>query len=150
MIRRPPRSTLSSSSAASDVYKRQEHPVAVQRLSVRDSAGPRDTRAGRGDGREANLLEDPGGPGVPGVGEHEAGACVQGKEGGCLIGRRSGCHERTASTSACDTPLETWVHPDPRSKKTSARAGRVARAASVAAASYDTKSSSGSPVSTTP
>src|SRR5664280_3836668 len=28
MIRRPPRSTLSSSSAASDVYKRQEHDTA--------------------------------------------------------------------------------------------------------------------------
>ena len=30
MIRRPPRSTLSSSSAASDVYKRQTHNLAVK------------------------------------------------------------------------------------------------------------------------
>eukprot|EP00658_Telonema_sp_P-2_P037949 TRINITY_DN27284_c0_g1_i1.p4 TRINITY_DN27284_c0_g1~~TRINITY_DN27284_c0_g1_i1.p4 ORF type:complete len:107 (-),score=56.30 TRINITY_DN27284_c0_g1_i1:614-934(-) len=33
MIRRPPRSTLSSSSAASDVYKRQEHPGGVDTLT---------------------------------------------------------------------------------------------------------------------
>eukprot|EP00656_Telonema_subtile_P043290 TRINITY_DN49668_c0_g1_i2.p1 TRINITY_DN49668_c0_g1~~TRINITY_DN49668_c0_g1_i2.p1 ORF type:complete len:151 (+),score=9.97 TRINITY_DN49668_c0_g1_i2:67-519(+) len=32
MIRRPPRSTLSSSSAASDVYKRQDHPTALPTL----------------------------------------------------------------------------------------------------------------------
>ena len=34
MIRRPPRSTLSSSSAASDVYKRQE----LDRIPFRDSS----------------------------------------------------------------------------------------------------------------
>src|SRR5664280_3865079 len=32
MIRRPPRSTLSSSSAASDVYKRQAHVLVVERM----------------------------------------------------------------------------------------------------------------------
>src|SRR5674536_280241 len=35
MIRRPPRSTLSSSSAASDVYKRQEVLAGLQWLTVR-------------------------------------------------------------------------------------------------------------------
>src|SRR5674536_408216 len=45
MIRRPPRSTLSSSSAASDVYKRQvdpQHPrvrVAVWAVTVLDQVG---------------------------------------------------------------------------------------------------------------
>src|SRR5665648_294543 len=34
MIRRPPRSTLSSSSAASDVYKRQIHIVLTQNLDL--------------------------------------------------------------------------------------------------------------------
>src|SRR5665648_1259453 len=34
MIRRPPRSTLSSSSAASDVYKRQEDGTATETLNV--------------------------------------------------------------------------------------------------------------------
>ena len=70
-----------------------EHRVAVQRSSVRDSAGPGDARAGRGDGREADLLEDAGGAGVPGVGEHEAGPGVQGEEGGRLVARRSGGHQ---------------------------------------------------------
>eukprot|EP00828_Plagiopyla_frontata_P045660 TRINITY_DN7879_c0_g1_i1.p1 TRINITY_DN7879_c0_g1~~TRINITY_DN7879_c0_g1_i1.p1 ORF type:complete len:174 (-),score=38.81 TRINITY_DN7879_c0_g1_i1:65-586(-) len=34
MIRRPPRSTLSSSSAASDVYKRQEEALKIQELNM--------------------------------------------------------------------------------------------------------------------
>jgi hypothetical protein len=50
-----------------------EHPLLVQRFSVRQSAGPRDARAGRSDGREADLLKDAGGTGIPGVGEHETG-----------------------------------------------------------------------------
>src|SRR4029079_614343 len=80
-----------------------EHPVAIQRSSVRESAGPGDARAGRGDGREANLLEDTGGTGIPGVGEHEARTSVQGKEGGCLVGRRSRRHEAAEWTSAVST-----------------------------------------------
>src|SRR5665648_78570 len=35
MIRRPPRSTLSSSSAASDVYKRQHQPLFMNSLHMR-------------------------------------------------------------------------------------------------------------------
>src|SRR5665648_585232 len=52
MIRRPPRSTLSSSSAASDVYKRQPHcrlvGAAVEILHRHDpfTAGPADDTAG--------------------------------------------------------------------------------------------------------
>src|SRR5665648_1053401 len=41
MIRRPPRSTLSSSSAASDVYKRQDHHRAAERDQLLDSEGVR-------------------------------------------------------------------------------------------------------------
>eukprot|EP00658_Telonema_sp_P-2_P030514 TRINITY_DN23015_c0_g1_i3.p1 TRINITY_DN23015_c0_g1~~TRINITY_DN23015_c0_g1_i3.p1 ORF type:complete len:104 (+),score=23.16 TRINITY_DN23015_c0_g1_i3:100-411(+) len=54
MIRRPPRSTLSSSSAASDVYKRQEHnqgPPPGQPECIRRSApsqGDHDHRVCRG------------------------------------------------------------------------------------------------------
>src|SRR5674536_375176 len=41
MIRRPPRSTLSSSSAASDVYKRQLHPRAASQFAdLAASVGP--------------------------------------------------------------------------------------------------------------
>src|SRR5665648_579915 len=36
MIRRPPRSTLSSSSAASDVYKRQLHQIALAKRLLAD------------------------------------------------------------------------------------------------------------------
>ena len=74
-----------------------EHRVAVQRPAVRDPARPRDARAGRGDGREADLLEDAGGPGIPGVREHEAGTGVQGEEGGGLVGRGSGGHPHIIS-----------------------------------------------------
>ena len=35
MIRRPPRSTLDRSSAASDVYKRQDHVLPAQRVEAR-------------------------------------------------------------------------------------------------------------------
>jgi hypothetical protein len=94
----------------------KKHPVAVQRSSVRDSTGPSDAR-GHGDGREADLLEDRGGPGVPGVGEHEAGTGVQGKEGGCLVGRRCGGHEPTTSTSANDTPQDNRAYPGPQSER---------------------------------
>src|SRR5664279_5170039 len=38
MIRRPPRSTLSSSSAASDVYKRQEQPFQYATVNASDVA----------------------------------------------------------------------------------------------------------------
>ena len=38
MIRRPPRSTLDRSSAASDVYKRQEFDTAETRLTVAKAA----------------------------------------------------------------------------------------------------------------
>ena len=60
----------------------------VSRSSAPPSGTPQrpgDARAGRGDGREADLLEDAGGAGVPGVGEHEAGTGVQGEEGGGLV-----------------------------------------------------------------
>src|SRR5680860_1918637 len=40
MIRRPPRSTQSRSSAASDVYKRQAHPCAAATLFPRSVTGP--------------------------------------------------------------------------------------------------------------
>eukprot|EP00657_Telonema_sp_P-1_P011923 TRINITY_DN774_c0_g1_i2.p1 TRINITY_DN774_c0_g1~~TRINITY_DN774_c0_g1_i2.p1 ORF type:complete len:156 (+),score=69.20 TRINITY_DN774_c0_g1_i2:123-590(+) len=43
MIRRPPRSTQSRSSAASDVYKRQEKVVLAQRVSRFLSSGGRET-----------------------------------------------------------------------------------------------------------
>ena len=89
---------------ASDV---PEHRVAVQRSPVRDSAGPGDARTGRGDGREADLLQDAGGAGIPGVGEYEPGTTVQGKKGCCLAGRRSGDHEATVLTSAKDAPPES-------------------------------------------
>src|SRR5665648_1299266 len=39
MIRRPPRSTLSSSSAASDVYKRQGYDMDYIKVKMRDTAG---------------------------------------------------------------------------------------------------------------
>src|SRR5674536_369232 len=50
MIRRPPRSTLSSSSAASDVYKRQENTLPVQHhhahmlALMADNSLPQDSR----------------------------------------------------------------------------------------------------------
>jgi hypothetical protein len=71
-----------------------EHRVTVQDFSVRDSAGPSNARAGRGDGREADLLENASGPGIPGVREHEARTGVQGEEDGGLVGGRSTGHER--------------------------------------------------------
>ena len=75
-----------------------EHRVAVQRSSVRDPAGPGDARAGRGDGREADLLEDAGGPGVPGVGEHEAGTRRAGRGG------RLPCRSKVRSAPTHDRP----------------------------------------------
>src|SRR5664280_505496 len=45
MIRRPPRSTLSSSSAASDVYKRQEVIVLIQHVRVKPRKVSCDTSA---------------------------------------------------------------------------------------------------------
>src|SRR5664280_3921457 len=53
MIRRPPRSTLSSSSAASDVYKRQGMTIRFSEQDVRsmgrDAAGVRGVRLKAGD-----------------------------------------------------------------------------------------------------
>src|SRR5665648_591401 len=51
MIRRPPRSTLSSSSAASDVYKR--------RASVLTAREAHDLVAGQARVRSASILADP-------------------------------------------------------------------------------------------
>src|SRR5664279_1231885 len=86
MIRRPPRSTLSSSSAASDVYKRQVLARAGQgRIALadrrchlcRDPAarqGPAVGRAARGDGvgGAARPAGQPPGKGPPGAGPLEA------------------------------------------------------------------------------
>src|SRR5665648_565289 len=68
MIRRPPRSTLSSSSAASDVYKRHRARRAAaadlaahqRRLSGRDNGARRDpaTRAAPGRAMERAMNED--------------------------------------------------------------------------------------------
>src|SRR5664280_3776114 len=51
MIRRPPRSTLSSSSAASDVYKRQGRPNGCAAAEVAGRTGPAAGRTGPGAGR---------------------------------------------------------------------------------------------------
>ena len=59
---------------------------------------PGDAGARRGDRREADLLEDPRGPGVPRVGQHEARTVVQGQE-------IFDCHR--TSTSACDGPPDS-------------------------------------------
>src|SRR5664280_2854548 len=59
MIRRPPRSTLSSSSAASDVYKRQAGCVCIADRLRQDRrvAGLLDVRAGRDDEPEMVVVE---------------------------------------------------------------------------------------------
>src|SRR5665648_986609 len=70
MIRRPPRSTLSSSSAASDVYKRQGFPLLAGPDGGRHSVGspaeeepvprvPRRLRAGRPHNKTCRDLVDP-------------------------------------------------------------------------------------------
>src|SRR5665648_36937 len=65
MIRRPPRSTLSSSSAASDVYKRQGVAAAHQRQQLPDEHGEADGNGDQGhqhaDGEKTSQAEaDPG------------------------------------------------------------------------------------------
>ena len=67
-----------------------EHRVAVDR-GVRPAEREGDAGAGRGESREADLLQDPGGTRVPGVRQHEAGTVVQGKE------VRGGGHGQTLS-----------------------------------------------------
>src|SRR5664280_3792774 len=57
MIRRPPRSTLSSSSAASDVYKRQAHLLADARQLGRQPADLGMLPAQRG--HRVDVLEHP-------------------------------------------------------------------------------------------
>src|SRR5665648_1294546 len=66
MIRRPPRSTLSSSSAASDVYKRQDQKsctVQLKDTQVRDQRrvleADDELIAKRGDGSQSGLRKDP-------------------------------------------------------------------------------------------
>ena len=60
MIRRPPRSTLDRSSAASDVYKRQGQAAAARRapggLRLRDQAGEPAGHGGAVDGPGSCLL----------------------------------------------------------------------------------------------
>eukprot|EP00658_Telonema_sp_P-2_P036287 TRINITY_DN26283_c0_g1_i2.p1 TRINITY_DN26283_c0_g1~~TRINITY_DN26283_c0_g1_i2.p1 ORF type:complete len:137 (+),score=60.75 TRINITY_DN26283_c0_g1_i2:131-541(+) len=52
MIRRPPRSTLSSSSAASDVYKRQEYGDPNRDKMAEEECGPAMVKLVSGDGME--------------------------------------------------------------------------------------------------
>eukprot|EP00658_Telonema_sp_P-2_P042906 TRINITY_DN3086_c0_g1_i5.p1 TRINITY_DN3086_c0_g1~~TRINITY_DN3086_c0_g1_i5.p1 ORF type:complete len:139 (+),score=21.63 TRINITY_DN3086_c0_g1_i5:128-544(+) len=56
MIRRPPRSTLSSSSAASDVYKRQPHRIVAVALVRRQQIDPGDGAAVRERGEVGVVL----------------------------------------------------------------------------------------------
>ena len=64
MIRRPPRSTLDRSSAASDVYKRQELQVA-HRLLVDDVEAPESEEQGHLDAfAEGGVGEDEAGVGL--------------------------------------------------------------------------------------
>src|SRR5450756_1712890 len=59
MIRRPPRSTQSRSSAASDVYKRQLHPLATdESADLRDVQQTVATRAERDERTEGRRLHD--------------------------------------------------------------------------------------------
>src|SRR5665648_367465 len=60
MIRRPPRSTLSSSSAASDVYKRQGQSMRPDRLADPGPGRPRPRSLDRVSGPGAGLMAAPG------------------------------------------------------------------------------------------
>ena len=75
-----------------------EHRVEVQRSTVGHSQRPGDAGARGGDRREPDLLEDPRGPGVPGVGQHEARALVECQEV---------CGGHRTSTSAWSAPPES-------------------------------------------
>src|SRR5664280_1515890 len=99
MIRRPPRSTLSSSSAASDVYKRQgsqrPRPVAQQLGAgvaglLRVELGGRQRSALHGGGEGLAVLagaDQRAGDAPGGVGVYEVEPLVR-VEAGCWPGRR--------------------------------------------------------------
>jgi len=100
-------------------------------------------RAGRGDGREANLLKDPADP-ASRRWEHEAGACVQGRRAAALSSK-PGCHEPPRRRGVRLATAEPGVPGSPVGEGLG-RAGRVR--VCIRDAALDTKSSSGSRVST--
>src|SRR5665648_323415 len=87
MIRRPPRSTLSSSSAASDVYKRQEEHHALQ---IPGHAAGHRRQYETGD-REQEKPSSPEAVGEIAGERHDHGGChdIGGEHPGDLVGRRA-------------------------------------------------------------
>eukprot|EP00658_Telonema_sp_P-2_P020856 TRINITY_DN18269_c0_g1_i3.p2 TRINITY_DN18269_c0_g1~~TRINITY_DN18269_c0_g1_i3.p2 ORF type:complete len:100 (-),score=28.73 TRINITY_DN18269_c0_g1_i3:139-438(-) len=90
MIRRPPRSTLSSSSAASDVYKRQDVGGADDLLGV-NSAGVADGDGSvlleekLGDGKSDDVTTSDDDGVLSGNGDTSALQHLDNTHGGCLL-----------------------------------------------------------------
>ena len=99
-----------------------EHGVEVECAAVRHAQRPRDAGARRGDGREADLLEDARRAGVPGVGEHEPGAVVEAEQRRGALGGH-GDHARARRRQA----TSSWTKPTAASA-TLARSGYGAAA----------------------
>eukprot|EP00656_Telonema_subtile_P047476 TRINITY_DN5456_c0_g1_i2.p1 TRINITY_DN5456_c0_g1~~TRINITY_DN5456_c0_g1_i2.p1 ORF type:complete len:193 (+),score=44.31 TRINITY_DN5456_c0_g1_i2:49-627(+) len=88
MMRRPPRSTLSSSSAASDVYKRQALRARTEKLIARAAAG-----------KKAPAAEQPVRKGV----EEDVGDVVEQRDVDCVVEESKPAEQPTEVSSPATT-----------------------------------------------